>query len=81
MYVDDSGNPSMTAGAGSYDVLSGIIIHESHLKYIENKVKEYKAKSFVRVHSWIPFFHYCRSLNRLYKMKPFLEIPYLHSKI
>jgi hypothetical protein len=48
MYVDDSGNPCMTAGAGSYDVLSGIIIHESHLKYIENKVIEYKAKSFVR---------------------------------
>jgi hypothetical protein len=47
MYVDDSGSPFMSGKAGPYYVLSGIIIHESRLKHIESKVREYKMNNFV----------------------------------
>jgi hypothetical protein len=47
MYVDDSGSPALTDRAGLYYVLSGIIIHESLLKHIENKVREYRTINFV----------------------------------
>jgi hypothetical protein len=46
MYVDDSGTPTFSSRTGQYYVLSGIIIHESHLKHIENKVREYKIPNF-----------------------------------
>jgi hypothetical protein len=47
MYVDDSGSRFLSEKEGPYYVLSGIIIHESRLKHVENKVREYKMYSFV----------------------------------
>ncbi|MBV9178114.1 MAG: DUF3800 domain-containing protein [Nitrososphaeraceae archaeon] len=44
MYVDDSGNPTLKGG--QYYVLSGIIIHETSLRDIENRVRHYKETNF-----------------------------------
>jgi hypothetical protein len=47
MYVDDSGSLTLSAKAGPYYVLSGIIIHEIHLQEIEKKLRKYKTNNFV----------------------------------
>lgn len=45
MYVDDSGNPSLTDN-NKYYLLSGVIVNNDHIKKIQKSIFEFKYENF-----------------------------------
>lgn len=44
MYVDEMG--CMDLKSGRYYVITGVIVHESQLNYIESQIKKFKEENF-----------------------------------